>query len=193
MPVHSMGALRLISSSSAPKGSGRQLIITSHGMTTGTTFVPPPAYMGKILFSAAKNEALIAALKSVLTGRIGAQEGAFDPLDAQETCPDYQLSWFEHDPSDAEIQTLLGDKPMDVLRISSVGGTVTLSQVIKTLAQRGLDYDLVNCVFCRVTRSQIRMKLVLPRHGNRTPAGFEKQMQHIVNRTAMLAQIKAKG
>lgn len=126
--------------------AGKDLIVSSHGGWSGGdgTF-RPTATRFEVQFYTFEH---VSAIGEV----IDAINGTVEPIDAASGSPikNYQLSYFEHDPSDGAILAALGGKPVHVLTVKP-GADTSLSEVITLLHNSHFQYKRVRCLFCRYT------------------------------------------
>lgn len=194
MAVYEYGGFRFHTKGSLSSPGTRTLIISSHGIQTGATF--NKAYSTVIQFAAPKGSTLRAGLGEAIKGNVTASEIA---LKSGGQVDDYKLSYFEHDPSDLTIDSLLDDKS-DVLTFSdsyTKSTTVTLSLVLICLKQWGFLYPGILCLFCRgQVRSQRPMvdgKPYAPSYKGGKSETSQLVNQHQINATALMLEMKSKG
>lgn len=126
--------------------AGKDLIISSHGgWSNGDGTFRPTATRFEVQFYTFEH---VSAIGEV----IDAINNVVNPIDAGAGSPikNYQLSYFQHDPSDAAILTALGNKPVHVLTVKP-GASTSLSESITLLNNSHFQYKRVRCLFCRYT------------------------------------------
>lgn len=194
MPVHEYAGYRFHTKGSLSSPGTRTLIVSSHGIQTGSTFTK--AYPAVIQFAAPKGSVLVAALADAITGTVTASEIA---LKTGSGADDYKLSHYERDPSDVRIDALLTDK-VDVLtfeRSYTDRTAVTLSGVLVCLKHWGFTYPGILCLFCRgaerAQRPVVDGKPYAPTHRGGTSTAAAAANQHQINATALMLELKMKG
>jgi hypothetical protein len=142
--------------------SGKDLIISSHGgWATGDGTFRPTATRFEVQFYTFEH---VSAIGEV----IDAINGTVDPIDAASGAPikDYQLSYFEHDPSHGAILGALGKKPVHVLTVKP-GRDTSLKEVLTLLHNSHFQYKRVRCLFCRYTGKDKEAEARLANPGER--------------------------
>jgi hypothetical protein len=193
MPVYESAGFRFHTLGSiAPIGT-KTLIISSHGIQTGATFKRP--YPTTIQFASKKGSLLVADLKKAISGDVTATDLA--KTGAAED--DYKLDYYEHDPSDSQIDALLKANA-DVLTFKEEytdSVNVTLSFVLKCLSTWNYLYPGILCLFCRGQVRSLRPLVDGKRYaptfvGKSSPSVVQSNM-HQINATAIALELKAKG
>lgn len=192
MAVHNYGGFRFHTKGDLKSPGLRTLIISSHGSQTGTTF--NRAYPAVIQFAAPKGSLLRADLAEALRDNVTACEMA----KAGASYDDYKLSYFEHDPSDVTISSMLTDKH-DVLTFSesyTSSTTVTLSMVLTCLKHWGFQYPGLLCLFCRgqarAQRPVVDGKPYAPSYTGQKSDTAVLSNQHQINATAVMLELQSK-
>lgn len=125
---------------------GKDLIISSHGgWDSGSGTFRPTSTRFEVQFYTFEH---VSAIGEV----IDAINGSVQPIDAASGSPikNYQLSYFEHDPSDSAIAVALIDKAVHVATIKP-GVEISLDQLLTLLHNSHFKYQRVRCLFCRYT------------------------------------------
>ena len=194
MPVHEYAGYRFHTRGSLSSPGTRTLIVSSHGIQTGSTFTK--AYPAVIQFAAPKGSVLVADLADAIKGNVTASEIA---LKTGPGADDYKLSHYEHDPSDERIDAILTDK-VDVLTFSRSYTDltdVTLSRVLVSLKHWGFTYPGILCLFCRgaqrAQRPLVDGKPYAPTHTGGKSTAAAAANQHQINATALMLEMKVKG
>lgn len=194
MAVFEYGGFRFHTKGSLSSPGTKTLIISSHGIQTGTTFTK--AYPAVIEFAAPKGSTLRARLSDAINGNVTASEIA---LKTGGQPDDYKLSFYENDPNDGTIDGLLKNNA-DVLTFSKSytdSVEVKLSLVLTCLKQWGFLYPGILCLFCR---GQVRSERPLeggkpyaPSYTGGKSASAELVNQHQINATALMLEMKSRG
>jgi len=193
MPVHEYAGFRFHTKGDLKSPGLRTLIISSHGVQTGSTF--SKAYPTVIQFAAPKGSLLIADLGETLRGNVTTCELAQTSGDPD----DYKLSYYERDPTDVRIDSLLNDQN-DVLTFSKSytdSTVVKLSMVLTCLKTWGFLYPGILCLFCR---GQVRTqrpvleggRAYAPSYTGHQSGSAATSNQHQINATAVMLELRAK-
>jgi hypothetical protein len=193
MPVHEYGGFRFHTKGDLKTPGTRTLIVSSHGVQTGSTF--SKAYSTVLQFASPKGSLLVADLGETLKGNVTTCELAKASGDPD----DYKPSYYERDPTDVTIDSLLNDKS-DVLTFSKSytdSTRVTLSMVLTCLKQWGFLYPGLLCLFCR---GQVRSERPVLKDGKAYAPSYKGGKsdsaalanQHQINATAVMLELRAK-
>jgi hypothetical protein len=192
MPVHEYAGFRFHTKGKLAAPGTKTLIISSHGGQTGSTF--SKAYPTVIQFAAPKGSLLVADLAESIRGNVTACELAKSGGDPD----DYKLSYFERDPSDVKIDSLLNDQN-DVLTFAKSytdSTRVTLSMVLTCLKQWGFPYPGILCLFCRGQvrdqRPVVDGKGYAPTFKGGKSDTTALTNKHQINATAVMLELRAK-
>jgi len=126
--------------------SGKDLIISSHGgWSAGCGTFRPTTTRFEVQFYTFENFSATGAVVDAIRGKV-------DPIDAASGSPikNYQLSHYEHDPSDGIILVALATKPVHVLTVKP-GTDTSILEVLTLLNNSHFQYKRVRCLFCRYT------------------------------------------
>jgi hypothetical protein len=194
MAVYDYAGFRFHTKGTLSSPGTKTLIISSHGIQTGTTFTK--AYSTVIQFAAPKGSTLRAGLSDAINGNVTASEIALKGGSQQD---DYKLSYFERDPSDSQIDALLKNNS-DVLTFGQSytnSVEVKLSMVLQCLKTWGFLYPGILCLFCRgQVRSQrplVEGKPYAPSYTGGKSQTSQLVNQHQINSTAIMLEMKGKG
>lgn len=142
------GKFNILSSEANPLAgsAGKDLIVSSHGGWSGGdgTFRPSGTRF-EVQFYTFEHVSAIGEVIDAINEKV-------NPIDAGAGSPikNYQLSYFEHDPSDSAILAALGQRPVHVLTVKP-GSKTSLQEVITLLHNSHFQYRRVRCLFCRYT------------------------------------------
>lgn len=194
MAVYEYGGFRFHTKGSLSSPGTKTLIISSHGIQTGTTFTK--AYTTVVQFAAPKGSVLVAELSDAISGNVTASEISLKTGGQQD---DYKLTYYERDPDDSGIDALLKNNA-DVLTFSKSytdSVEVKLSLVLTCLKQWGFLYPGILCLFCRgQVRSQrplVGGKAYAPSYTGGKSGTSQQVNQHQINATALMLEMKSKG
>jgi len=159
---------------------GKNLIISSHGgWQENDGQFSPLGLPFTVRFFALNHHSVGGDLIDAINGKINAITAPVGPVH------DYELSWFEHDPSDDEISAALSGKGVDVITIKK-DHALKFRALLQQLNTRGFKYPLIQCLFCRYTGGEQEMDA-------RQPTAHEQQtMQNVeAQRRLMMAVMAA--
>lgn len=142
------GKFYIHSSSANPMtdSAGKDLIISSHGgWGGGSGTFRPTSTRFEVQFYTFEHVSAIGELIDAINGQV-------QTIDAASGSPikNYELSFFEHDPSDSAISAALLGKALHVVTIKP-GQDISLNQLLTMLHNSQFKYRRVRCLFCRYT------------------------------------------
>ncbi|MEW6381905.1 MAG: putative adhesin [bacterium] len=160
----------------------KTLIISTHGGLSGSFTKPYPCV---IKFATPKGSALCASLLDAINGNVTESEIA---IGGKIKSDDYDLAYFEHDPSSRRIESALaGNTDYDVLTLMP-NKSSKLSTILTWLNSWKLKYVGILCLFCRVTGNDDDYTFI----GRRVKHVLQPNRMQVLS-TAIALELKAKG